>query len=122
MPAARPIVIVSPAPSAVVAVNPTVQVERESAVAGDAEKVTALGAVAALIVTFPAGVVEVVSSLVRTAKSVFVYVAAGGVTSPATGEAPDCPPGGRHEAPVTGATRGVPGAAPGAGQPGEPAP
>src|SRR5258707_6141831 len=101
MPAARPIVIVSPAPSAVVAVNPTVQVERESAVAGDAEKATALGVVAALIVTFPAGFVEVVSSLVRTAKSVFVYVAAGGVTRPATVQAPDCPAVSRHGTPGT---------------------
>src|SRR5258707_12227712 len=112
MPAARPIVIVSPAPSAVVGVNPIVQVGRESAVAGDAEKVAALGGVAALIVPFPAGFVEVVSSLVRTAKSVFVYVAAGGFTRPATVKAPDCPAVSRHEAPARVTTRVVPVAAP----------
>ncbi len=104
--------IVSPAPSAVVAVNPTVQVERESAVAGDAEKVTALGAVAALTVTFPAGLVELASSLVRTAKSVFEYVAADGLTSPATVKAPDCAAVSRHEAPASVTTSVVPLAAP----------
>ena len=56
-PAAKPIVIVSPTLRAPVAleVKPTVQVERALPVCGEPVKVTAVGAVAAAIVTLRRG-------------------------------------------------------------------
>ena len=57
------------------------------------------GVVAAVMVTLPAGLAAVVSSVVATVKRVFVYVAAGPLVRPATVKAPDCPAVSRQDAP-----------------------
>src|SRR5260221_14738118 len=83
MPAASPIVIVSPAFSAPVAVKLIVQVDRAEPVAGDATHATpVVGAAAALIVTF-AGLAVAVSGLVATVRVVPLVVCAVGLRTPA---------------------------------------
>jgi hypothetical protein len=69
-------------------VKPTVQVESASPVCGEPVKVTALGAVAAAIVTL-AGLAAVVSALVATVRFVPVIVCAGGFVIPAIVSAPE---------------------------------
>src|SRR5260221_360762 len=82
IPAASPIVIVSPAFSTPVAVKLIVQVDRAEPVAGDATHATpVVSAVAALIVTF-AGLAVAVSVLVATVRFVPVIVCAVGLTTP----------------------------------------
>ena len=66
--------------------------------------------------TLPAGLPGVVSSVVATVKSVFVYVAAGPLVRPATVKAPDCPAVSRQDAPESVTVRVVPDAAPVAAQ------
>src|SRR5438270_441977 len=83
-PAGMLAVIVSPPLRAVLVLKVTVQVERALAFIGAPAKVGTPGAVAAVIVTFPAGLPDVVSSVVATVNSVFVYVAAGAFVRPAT--------------------------------------
>ena len=73
---------------------------------------TAVGVVAAAITTLPAGLAAETSALVPTVKVVFVNVAAGGLTMPATVKAPDCPAVRRQDAPESVTIRVVPDAAP----------
>src|SRR5260370_342424 len=84
MPAARPIVIVSPAFRAPPAVKLIVQVERASPVAGAGTQATpVVGVVAALMMRF-GGLAAVTSALVATVMFVPVIVCAGGLTRPAS--------------------------------------
>ena len=83
---------------------------------GAPAKLTAVGAVAAVMVTLPAGLAGVVSSVVATVKPVFVYVAAGGLTIPATVNAPDWPAVNAQDAPERVTVSVVPVAAPVAAQ------
>ncbi len=83
MPAASPIVIMSPAASAPPAVKLIVQVERASAVAGAATHATpVVGVVAALMTRF-GGLAAVTSALVAIVMFVPVIDWAAGLTTPA---------------------------------------
>src|SRR5260221_444877 len=82
MPAASPIVVVSPALSAPAAVKLIVQVERARPVAGAATQATpVVGVVAALMMRF-GGLAVAVSVLVATVRFVAVIVCAVGLTTP----------------------------------------
>jgi hypothetical protein len=85
-PGLRTAVIVSPFRSAPVelAVNPTVQAVTELAVVRAPVKVTALGGVAAAIVTVEPGLTAAESALVLTLKVFAAYVATVGFVSPTT--------------------------------------